>query len=249
MRIKKLQEKTKVLILELARKGFKFQLDRFPTIISNDCFGGEVYQSLGIPYNSPFIGLMLMAPCYINLLKNLDHYMSQDLVFIRKSKYKKINKLQSKIGQFPIATIGGDVEIQFLHYHSEQEAYEKWTKRKERIDKENLFVKFDYSKDFANERLLNDFLSLGFKRFLAIGSTQNRAVIFDNNRIDFPKYATDASVLFRISLRYIDYEGLFKTNRVEKPSFFKGLFLSKFLNNSWGNEISTNEKIDVPAKK
>ena len=35
-----------------------------------------------------------------------------------------------------------DVEIVFLHYHSEQEALEKWTRRYERLSK-NIIFKFN----------------------------------------------------------------------------------------------------------
>ena len=59
------------------------------TIISNNCWGGFMYQSCRIKYNSPFIGLYMYAPEYIALLRNLKYNLSQPLRFIKheQSKY------------------------------------------------------------------------------------------------------------------------------------------------------------------
>ena len=40
------------------------------TIISNNCFAGFVYQKFDIQYNTPFIGLFILGPDYIYLLKS-----------------------------------------------------------------------------------------------------------------------------------------------------------------------------------
>ena len=40
-------------------------------IISDNCWGGSVYQWLDRPYNSPFVGLGIYGDCYIKLLSNL----------------------------------------------------------------------------------------------------------------------------------------------------------------------------------
>lgn len=50
--------------------------DRNFTIISNNCWGGELYKELNLAYNTPFIGLFIYAPCYIKMLKNLRFYLN-----------------------------------------------------------------------------------------------------------------------------------------------------------------------------
>lgn len=85
------------------------------TIISNNCWGGFMYQSCRIKYNSPFIGLYMYAPEYIALLRNLKYNLSQPLRFIKheQSKYKNIVPTQYILG------VLGDtgIEIVFMHYH------------------------------------------------------------------------------------------------------------------------------------
>ena len=60
------------------------------TIVSNNCFAGFIYQKFGIEYNTPFIGLFILAPDYIELLKNFNDLINKKLVFINgdESKYK-----------------------------------------------------------------------------------------------------------------------------------------------------------------
>lgn len=109
------------------------------SIISNNCWGGYMYQSCNLKYQSPFIGLFLFAPDYIQLLKNLDYYLSQDITFITRKQSKYADLI---IEEYPIGMLGEGIEIHFLHYKSNEEAAEKWKQRVKRIDLNNLIVKF-----------------------------------------------------------------------------------------------------------
>lgn len=128
-------------------------------IISRNCWGGQVYQYLQKPYNTPFVGLFLFGPCYMKLLANFDEYMQEELQFITVSKYP-----ESK-NNYPIGLLK-DVEIHFQHYESTQEATEKWTRRKERMlqntNKDNYFFMVCDRRRISNEDLTN-FHELSFK--------------------------------------------------------------------------------------
>ena len=113
------------------------------TIISNNCWGGLVYQYFGLQYASPTIGLFMMDDDYIKFLENLDYYLSQTLVFIshEESKYKeRLQRETTAKDCYPIALLD-DVEVHFMHYHSVEEAQKKWEYRKQRINKDRLLVK------------------------------------------------------------------------------------------------------------
>lgn len=111
------------------------------TIISNNCWGGHVYRYFNLPYDSPTIGLYLFSADYIKFIGNLKYYIDKDLTFInyKNSKYKdelvKYNQVNVPIGKVE------DIEIIFLHYHSEDEARTKWNRRKARIHWDNLYYK------------------------------------------------------------------------------------------------------------
>lgn len=121
------------------------------TIISDNCWGARVYQELGLPYRTPFVDLFIYSEDYLKLVKDLKTYLKMELTFIDSSRY---------CGQvaYPLGLLG-DIEIHFLHYHSKQEAFEKWERRTRRINYENLFFKMNDS-DGATEEMLQEFDSL-----------------------------------------------------------------------------------------
>lgn len=111
------------------------------SIISNNCWGGSIYEDLGLNYTTPTIGLFFFAPCYIKFASDLKKYISSPLQFTEKSKYEKGNHMQG-VHSYPIGILDNDIEIHFLHYKTKEEALEKWNRRKERINFDNLYLSF-----------------------------------------------------------------------------------------------------------
>lgn len=112
------------------------------SIISNNCYAGIVYQYLGLKYNTPTIGLFFFSDEYIKFLENFEFYIKQKLEFIKTKESKYYSELEEMGNGNAIIGKLSDVEIVFLHYHSEQEALEKWTRRCERLSK-NIIFKFN----------------------------------------------------------------------------------------------------------
>lgn len=113
------------------------------SILSNNCWGGHVYQRFGLPYTSPTVGLYFFAEEYLNLLKDLKTNLYLPLSFIKSSESKYFEELRKrKQLHIPIGLLGDKIEIVFLHYLSEKEAYEKWQRRLSRFNINNLIVKF-----------------------------------------------------------------------------------------------------------
>lgn len=61
------------------------------TIICDNCWAGKVYQELGLPYQTPFVGMFVFSPDYIKMLKNIKHYLSGNipLKFVKESNISK----------------------------------------------------------------------------------------------------------------------------------------------------------------
>lgn len=142
---------------KLTRKDF--------TIISNNCWGGMVYESYALPKESPTVGLFFMAEDYIKFLQRLDEYLNAPLRFIlpEESRYKEEQPGgEHRFGTYPIGIleipgIGGGterIEIFFLHYHCEEEAQEKWERRIARIHRDRLLVKFNDQNGCKIEHLI-----------------------------------------------------------------------------------------------
>ena len=125
------------------------------SIISNNCWGGSIYQKLNLPYTSPTIGLYFYADDYIKFLSNLDYYLSLTPIIIQKkdSKYKEeLDKLKV-YRYFPIGKLD-DIEIIFVHYRNDEDAIAKWEKRKQRLNIDNLIVKFNDQNNFQEKHLV-----------------------------------------------------------------------------------------------
>ena len=96
------------------RKGFanerqKKLLGKDFTIISNNCWGGMIYESYNLPKNSPTVGLFFFADDYICFLKNLKEFVVAPLKFIspENSKWKTRSELvnDKRFGNYPIGQL------------------------------------------------------------------------------------------------------------------------------------------------
>lgn len=52
------------------------------TIISNNCWGGMIYESYNLPKESPTVGMFFMAKDYIEFLSDLKGYINGTLTFL-----------------------------------------------------------------------------------------------------------------------------------------------------------------------
>lgn len=136
---RKIGDKTNPLLA----KGRREKLSRTDfSIFSNNCWAGSVYRRYGLPYSSPTAGLYFFANDYVKFASRLRHYTSAPLEFIdaRESRYADRLREKGELGK-PVARLD-DIEVVFLHYPSPVEAAEKWDRRCERINWDDVFIKF-----------------------------------------------------------------------------------------------------------
>ena len=127
------------------------------TIISNNCWGGTIYQSYGLRYNTPTVGLFFMAEDYIKFVSNIREYLKCELRFINYKESKRYKMLGEKIN-YPIAQLN-DIEIYFMHYKTEYEAKEKWKRRCERINWNKILFKFS-NQNYCEKEHIEKFMNL-----------------------------------------------------------------------------------------
>lgn len=118
------------------------QLNCDTSIICTNCLGGRIMQDLGMQYNTPTLGLFFVYPDYIEFLSNLRYYIQEaSLEFITQSRYEEYNRRRANWAfPYPIGILDNKVEIHFLHYHSVEEAKDKWIRRAKRINWNKLLI-------------------------------------------------------------------------------------------------------------
>lgn len=103
------------------------------SIISNNCWGGTVYHTLGLECISPFKNLFLEDDSYLRMLCNLEYYLHCVPSFggwaidIHSGKKYPILKLD-------------DVLLHCNHDDDYEAAVQNWNRRLKKINKDNLFV-------------------------------------------------------------------------------------------------------------
>ena len=169
------------------------------TIISNNCWGGFIYQIFKLPYNTPTIGLFFFADDYVKFCSNIEYYLKNNLYFIEReeSKYKDyISK------EYPIGKID-DIEVHFLHYKSSKEAKEKWDRRKKRINWNNIIFKFS-QRDLCSKNNIIDFTNLEYKNKICFVKEKNIANTIFVERLDKYDDETNATLKKINILKYLN---------------------------------------------
>lgn len=165
------------------------------TIISNNCWGGMIYESYNLLKGSPTIGLFFMAKDYIEFLSDLKGYIDGELTFINPedSRWRDTPQItgDKRFGHYPVGVLSNGkntIEIFFLHYANEQEVLEKWQRRIQRINWDKLLIKFN-DQNGCTQAEVDKFMSLPFKNKLFFTckhwSDENRGHIVINQ---FPKH-------------------------------------------------------------
>lgn len=144
------------------------------TILSNSCTAGFIYHKFHIEYTSPTTWCYIFPEEFLRLIENYRWYLKQPLEFREVSNHTCTLKDKqecglSKFHSYPIGVLGGDVEIHFLHYKSEEEALDKWNRRLERVNYNNLFFVLSENNEFKEE-YFQRFDKLPFKHKLFLTS-------------------------------------------------------------------------------
>ena len=180
---------------------FKYSIGKLKNtkfcIIANNCLGSRIYQTLGRQYNTPFVGLLIRPPCFAKLAANFETYMAKELRFTKESKYPHHRNARRTNKPCPIGQLG-DIEIQFIHYSSEDEATYKWNQRKARIDYTKLYYILVIDQICDPENIATYTQS----------NTQNKVCFHSQRDLEFPTGVYIPSKMDRIGNLYSKYHRL-----------------------------------------
>lgn len=88
--------------IKFAKKRRKLLKNTKFTIISNNCWGGMIYESYNLQKQSPTVGLYFMSNDYIKFVSDLRGYLKKDLHFISASDSKWKDSAEIKNDKFVV---------------------------------------------------------------------------------------------------------------------------------------------------
>ena len=111
----------------VSKKQIKALTNHKFSIIASSCNGGVITSELGEQFRTPTINLWFDAEDFVKLAENLKYYMSLE-----------VEEIENNFYNYPVGRID-DIMIYFMHYHSFEEAKDKWNQRKQRINHDSLY--------------------------------------------------------------------------------------------------------------
>ncbi len=103
------------------------------SIVSNNCWGGIVYNTLGLECLSPFKNLFIEDMDYIRMLGKLENYLLCEPVLF-KYIFDETRNLE-----YPVLLLK-DILVHCNHDTDAEEAMSKWKRRCEKFNNNNVFV-------------------------------------------------------------------------------------------------------------
>lgn len=156
------------------------------TIISNNCWGGMVYESYGLRKETPTVGMFIMPADYIKFVRDLPHYLAQELTFVDpdNSKWRATLSGESNWGTYLIGTLD-DIELHMLHYHDEATARRKWNDRVKRVNYDRILYKFN-DQNGCTPADMKEFMDLPVEPKIAFVSSSSMEVAPEVIRVRQP---------------------------------------------------------------
>lgn len=134
------------------------------SFLSDDCWAGLMYNTLGMEMQSPFINMFIRDGDYLRLVSDPEKYLREPLVPVN------LRKATTGSRYYPVVRLG-DVEMHFNHATDPQKFEEyaaRWYIRRRRIRYDRLFAKFAVKDPETEEECLRVFASLPYPHLVFV---------------------------------------------------------------------------------
>ena len=218
---------------ELSKKVAQKLVSHSFTIISDDCWGGVFYRYLNLPYLTPTVGLWIKPADYIKYIENFDHGHQEPLIF------------QTTAKDYPVATLSG-AEINFMHYKSQAEAQQKYTRRLLRVQNNRQFFKIDFGKPGYTIDDIRRWNKLKLKNSVAFYPSTMELPEEVHNGIAVSDWSPNGALMFDITRKYFDLFQWIQSGRLEKSLLYT-VFNALLFDPTAPKRIFTNLLYGQPA--
>jgi uncharacterized protein (DUF1919 family) len=219
--------KKKILRAKL-NLGLTYEAYRLPerpfSIISDDCWGGQIYRYHKLPYLTPTVGLQILHSDFINFIKNLKKpdfldFQEVDLTH----KYPAIRN--------PYAL------LLCVHYENAKNAIDAFQRRYARIVWDNIFYKIDFGKPWYSQDDVNEWNSMALPKSIALtyrGMRKRGALSGPiHNEVRLQHWWRSGTTMYFASRRYFDLMGFLGNGKITKSTFLDDCIYKLFTDIWW----------------
>lgn len=133
------------------------------SILTNNCWGGVVYQQLGLKVRSPLYNMAFdNDEGYIQFLQNAKDILTKERLLFEENGYNEVSK-----HVYPIYRLAG-IRLRMLHDCDRDKVERKWYERTSRLNWDNIFVMM-YSN---NLKYIEEFSRLPYKKKICFTSLE-----------------------------------------------------------------------------
>lgn len=109
----------------------KLLVGDFPTIISNNCLAGFIYDAFDMPLLSPTINMGFEPEDYIRFVERFDHYISEEMIECGRTRFIEDS-------EHPLDLVTGLIDDVKAIFTSEDYPIEKWNLMRTRVNKKRV---------------------------------------------------------------------------------------------------------------
>jgi uncharacterized protein (DUF1919 family) len=184
-----------------------------PSIISEDCWGGECCRRLGVPYNTPLAGISIPPDGYLSFLENIGNSDAFDVEPASSSEPYPVGRSHY-------------CSFHFMHYHTWEEALAKFQRRAQRLRGNRLCYKIDFGKAGYTQRDVERWNRLALEPAIALLPPQTPPGLDFSGltrSVVVPDWNQDGSAMFSIARRHFDFYHWLRTGGVRKSPWITAL--------------------------
>lgn len=148
----------------------KLITDDLPTIISNSCNAGFIYRALGRLPLSPTVNVGIYPQDFIKICRDPHGYLDEEIVF---DHYTCFEGRRVPVGKIK------DIEVNFVHSESAENAIKNWNTTKKWIHWDNLIFVMSDDTDNIPYQIVEEFCDIPQKHLCVL-----KSVLYSNTRMN-----------------------------------------------------------------
>lgn len=206
---------------DLARRVQRLNAPTDVSIVSDDCWGGQFYRSLHLPYLTPTVGCWIDPAEYLTFVR---HFADGDaLLPLRVTVEKDYPVLHTK-----------HARLHFIHDQDPRKVAETFERRVSRLCFDRLHVKIDFGRRGYTPEAVREWNALALPRSVALypaGFCRGGDAAIHHG-VEVADWDADAAVNFYRSRRSFDLLTWLNSDRIAKSAWKQPLY-TLFVDPSW----------------